>query len=345
MTTPKTPTAPAPAITTAANAKTAAVAAPPTNGVIAAAGVKLPPLTELPDPPQIPDMLTQMTDLSRAFTVLENYYRARPEVLVMGNCYLAPDARHISGSPYPDCMVAFDLPYPKSAVVAANGYTISELGKPPDFVLEVASQSTGVRDYTEKREIYANLGVPEYWRFDQTGGSYHNVALAGDRLTPSGEYESLPITRTATGLYRGYSAVLELELHWDAGSLRFWNPATGDYVHDISGMEDGWTAEAAAHRLTEAAHLATSDQLDAALIDRDANATRAAAEAAARQAAESRAANAESRAAAESAARQEAESRAQAEAAARQEADARAAATAAQLAAAQELIRQIQAQQ
>ena len=340
MTTPKTPTATT--IATVANGKTA-VAAPPSNGI--AADVHLPPLTELPDPPQIPDMLTQMTDLSRAFTVLENYYRARPEVLVMGNCYLAPDARHISGSPYPDCMVAFELRYPRLEVVAANGYTISELGKPPDFVLEVASKSTGVRDYTEKRAIYANFGVPEYWRFDQTGGSYHNAALAGDRLTPSGEYESLPITRTATGLYRGYSAVLELELHWDAGSLRFWNPATGDYVHDISGMEDGWTAEAAAHRLTEAAHLATTDQLDAALIDRDANATRAAAEAAARQAAESRAANAESRAAAESAARQEAESRAQAEAAARQEADARAAATAAQLAAAQELIRQIQAQQ
>ena len=329
MTTPKTPTAPAPAITTAPNAKTAAVAAPPTNGV--AAGVKLPPLTELPDPPQIPDMLTQMTDLSRAFTVLENYYRARPEVLVMGNCYLAPDGRHISGSPYPDCMVAFDLPYPRSAVVAANGYTISELGKPPDFVLEVASQSTGVRDYTEKREIYANLGVPEYWRFDQTGGSYHNVALAGDRLTPSGEYESLPITRTAAGLYRGYSAVLELELHWDAGSLRFWNPATGDYVHDISGMEDGWTAEAAARRIAEAAHLATADQLEATALDRDAYAAQRDAEAAAR-------AQAESRAAAEAQARAAAEARANAADAAHQS-------TADQLAAAQELIQQLQAQQ
>ena len=302
MTTPKTPTAAA--TTTAANAKTA-VAAPPTNG-IAAAG-KLPPLTELPDPPQIPDMLTQMTDLSRAFTVLENYYRARPEVLVMGNCYLAPDARHISGSPYPDCMVAFELRYPRLEVVAANGYTISELGKPPDFVLEVASKSTGVRDYTEKRAIYANFGVPEYWRFDQTGGSYHNAALAGDRLTPSGEYESLPITRTATGLYRGYSAVLELELHWDAGSLRFWNPATGDYVHDVGGMEDGWKAEAAAR-------LATADQLDAALIDRDANAVQRDAareqrdaEAEARAVAEARAAEAEAQRDAESAARRDAE--------------------------------------
>ena len=320
MTAPKTPTAAAIAI--AANAKTAGVAAP-TNGVVAA-GVQLPPLTELPDPPQIPDMLTQMTDLSRAFTVLENYYRARPEVLVMGNCYLAPDGRHISGSPYPDCMVAFDLPYPRSAVVAANGYTISELGKPPDFVLEVASQSTGVRDYTEKREIYANLGVPEYWRFDQTGGSYHNVALAGDRLTPRGEYESLPITRTAAGLYRGYSAVLELELHWDAGSLRFWNPATGDYVHDISGMEDGWKAEAAAR-------LATADQLDAALIDRNANATRADA--------------AEARAAAEAAARAQAEAQLAAEAAARQAEAAAHQSTADQLAAAQELIRRLQAPQ
>ena len=321
MTTPKTPTA----TVANANTHTAAVAAP-SNGVAPppAFAVGLPPLTELPDPPQIPDMPTQMPDLVRAFSVLTDYYLAVPDAAVMGNCYLAPDVHHINGSPYPDCMVAFGMPRPKQEVVDANGYTISELGKPPDFVLEVASKSTGRRDYTEKRAIYAGFGVPEYWRFDYTEGDFHDAALAGDRLTPSGGYEPIAVTRTPEGIYRGYSAVLNLELHWDNGQLRFWNPDTGDYVLDI-------TENRVRREASEAAHLATSDQLEAALIDRNANATRAVA--------------AETRADAEAAARVEAESRAAAEAAARQAEAAAHQSTAAQLSAAQELIQQLQAQQ
>ena len=42
-------------------------------------------------------------------------------------------------------------------------------GQAPDFVLEIASPSTGNRDVTEKRDGYAALGIPEYWRFDPKG--------------------------------------------------------------------------------------------------------------------------------------------------------------------------------
>ena len=51
-----------------------------------------------------------------------------------------------------------------------NGYIISEQGKPPDFALEIASRSTGRQDVVEKRMTYADLGIPEYWRFDETRG-------------------------------------------------------------------------------------------------------------------------------------------------------------------------------
>ena len=233
-----------------------------TNGAAPAFAVGLPPLTELPDPPQIPDMPTQMPDLVRAHSVLEDYYHAAPDAVVIGNCYLAPDAASIRGSLYPDCIVAFGMPRPKPEVVDANGYIISELGKPPDFVLEIASKSTGERDCTEKRVTYANLGVLEYWRFDHTGGDFHDAALAGDRLTPAGVYEPIRVEQTPEGIYRGYSTALGLELRWDAGKLRFWNPNTGDYVPDLTENRVGWEAEAAAH-------LATADQLDAAIIDRD----------------------------------------------------------------------------
>ena len=29
---------------------------------------------------------------------------------------------------------------------------------------------------------YGRFGVGEYWRFDPSGGEYHDAALAGDRL-------------------------------------------------------------------------------------------------------------------------------------------------------------------
>ena len=114
----------------------------------------------------------------------------------------------------PDCVVTFGVN--PEAIIARNGYVISEVGKPPDFVLEVASRSTGRRDYTVKREGYAGYGVTEYWRFDHTGGRYHDAPLAGDMLVGD-EYEPVVIHEEAEGLLWGHSAVLGLDLCWDDG--------------------------------------------------------------------------------------------------------------------------------
>ena len=209
-------------------------------------------LTELPDPPPAPDMATQLPDIARAHLILTDYYSSRPDVVVMGNGYLCQDAGDARRSPYPDCLVAFGMPLPPADIIQSNGYTISEIGRPPDFVLEVASPSTGRRDYTAKRELYARYGVAEYWRFDRTGGRFHNTALAGDRLLPNGEYEPLPVDTMADGVIRGYSAALGLELRSDAGKLRFWDPATGEYLPDLAESK-AQTAAAIAQRDAEAA--------------------------------------------------------------------------------------------
>ena len=104
------------------------------------------------------------------------------------------------------------------------------MGKPPDLVLEVASRSTGRRDYIAKRRIYASLGVPEYWRFDHSGGRYHNAALAGDRLLAGNAYESLEIVTEPDGVIWGYSEVLNLSVCWVEGRLRFWDRAQQRYL-------------------------------------------------------------------------------------------------------------------
>ena len=103
---------------------------------------------------------------------------------------------------------------------------ISEVGKPPDFILEVASRSTGRNDYTTKRKGYAGYGVREYWRFDHTGGRYHDAALAGDVLV-DGEYERLSAVESIDRTLTLPSRVLGLELRAKGEEMRFHDPATG----------------------------------------------------------------------------------------------------------------------
>ena len=268
-----------------------------------------PPLTELPDPPKPPDAMQQRRHITSADQILRAYYRARPDVLVSGDGYLCQDARDALRAPRPDCLVALGVPVPPEIIeTVANGYVINEIGQPPDFVLEVASRSTGQRDYTVKRDTYARYGVTEYWRFDHTGGQYHDIPLAGDRLV-NGEYEPIPVETGTDGVTRGYSAVLGLELHWRNRRLRFWNPATQEYLPELTealtgltesltelnseraarqDAEAGWDSERAARQDAEAGW----DSERAARQDAEAGWD---SERAARQDAEARAAAAEQR--------------------------------------------------
>ena len=75
----------------------------------------------------------------------------------------------------------------------------------------------------------ALLGIPEYWRFDETDGP-RRVKLAGDRLSAEGQYRPIAIERLADGTLQGYSAALDLYLRWEGGQLRWHDPATGRHI-------------------------------------------------------------------------------------------------------------------
>ena len=124
-----------------------------------------------PDPPEDPE--DKMTSFDQLAATGNAHYLAvhlgNPETtLVSGDHYLAlAPTRSLAGVRYPDMLVAFDVG--PADYRASNAYVISQQGKPPDFVLEIASLSSGRIDVTEKRRDYAALGIPEYWRFDETG--------------------------------------------------------------------------------------------------------------------------------------------------------------------------------
>ena len=203
----------------------------------------------LPDPPKKPDAMQQRRNIVRAHTILEDYFSHRPDVLVNGEGYLCYDTRDRRNWTVPDCVVAFGVD--PGAIDARNGYVISEVGKPPEFVLEVASYSTGHRDVTAKREIYAGHGIAEYWRFDQSGGDYHGERLAGDLLA-DGEYRPVQLNTSEDGVTWGYSPVLGLALCWHDGRLRIYDPVKEEYLPELSEAKaQARTAEAEVERLRE----------------------------------------------------------------------------------------------
>ena len=127
---------------------------------------------------------------------------------------------------YPDLLIAFDVD-PES-YRSSNGYAISEQGKPPDFVLEIASASTGPTDVGSKRDDYEFFGIREYWRFDETG-EFHGARLGGDRLV-AGRYEPIPVETLDDGGLEGYSEALGLNLRWRAGRLGWHDPISGRHI-------------------------------------------------------------------------------------------------------------------
>ena len=136
----------------------------------------------------------------------------------------------------PDLLIAFDVD--RAWVVAEMGYSIDEHGKPPDFALELASPNTARNDERGKRIDYANFGVREYWRFDASGGQWYLQPLAGDVLV-DGEYRPLEIHRVDSNRYWGHSAVLNLDVCWEHGEMRFYDPAAGRYLLTFDEADDG----------------------------------------------------------------------------------------------------------
>ena len=268
-----------------------------------------------PDP--MPDAMEQDLIFQVFMHVLSDWVTdlgENPDNFLSSNTILCYDRRNLNIRVQPDCYLALGVD--AEAIRKRKMYLPWEVGKPPDFALEVASQTTSRQDVEVKNGIYARIGVREYWRFDATGGEYYGQPLAGDRLV-DGAYQPIELTREPDGVLKGYSAVLDLYLCWDKELLHFYDPASQTYLRTIS-------EERAARRAAESDRQSMQAERDAA--QGELRAERAARIEAELQAREARAAriDAEIREQAEQAARIDAEIREQAEQAARIDAEIRA---------------------
>ncbi len=180
----------------------------------------------------LPDGEYQAPLYRRIVGDLEDHFRDVPDANVNGNTFIY----YVEGNPRrsvsPDCYVVFGLSATALHSLSLEGnntYLLWEVGKAPDFVLEIASPSTANVDLGRKRELYAELGVSEYWRYDATGSEFYGEPLVGEYLR-DGEYHRFELRHESDGRVWSHSEALNLDIWWSEDDLRFWDPVAGRWL-------------------------------------------------------------------------------------------------------------------
>ena len=174
----------------------------------------------------LPDGEYQAPLLNDTVSPLRVHFRDVEGAHANGNTFLYYVEGDANRRVSPDCYVVFGLSEAALESLSMEGnntYLLWEVGKPPDYVMEIGSPSTWRRDLGAKRDLYAQLGVGEYWRYDQTGGDFYREPLVGERLV-GGEYERFELHHESDGSVWGHSDALNLDLWWMEGELRYWDP-------------------------------------------------------------------------------------------------------------------------
>jgi Uma2 family endonuclease len=166
---------------------------------------------------------SHVIELMELFSVLRDRYRDDPDVYVGANMlhYYVEGNPRISVSP--DVFVVLGIPNKLRRI-----YKLWEEGRPPTVIFEITSDSTRNADLYDKKNLYARLGVQEYFLHDVLG-DYLEPSLQGFRLE-SGRYR--PIDPAEDGSLE--SRVLGLRLFQEQARegfhLRPVDAATGEFL-------------------------------------------------------------------------------------------------------------------
>jgi Uma2 family endonuclease len=164
--------------------------------------------------------------------VLRLYFQPRQDVYVSGNLFIYYEEGNPQAVVSPDVFVVFGVKAGKH-----RSYKVwQENGQLPSFVMEITSISTQKKDEVEKPQLYASLGIQEYFQYDPTA-DYLKPQLKGSQLV-DGVYQPLPLRVNANGISFIHSQVLGLDLQLQTPNsvignsslpqaLRFYDPQTG----------------------------------------------------------------------------------------------------------------------
>ena len=218
-----------------------------------------------PDP--MPDAMLQEPILRGFLAVLSSRAQARnpgQPLFDSSNTIVCYEPSNLNVRVSPDYYFAVGID--PETVTHRGIYRTWVQGKPPDFVLEVASPSTARNDETTKRDIYAGMGVPEYWRYDPTGlvaphrRPLYTVPLIGEILV-DGEYQSLPITPGPEGCIMGYSPALGVSLAVKDKRLMVYDHQLEDFVAEFEEQERAKMQSQAEARAEQERRMAAENEL------------------------------------------------------------------------------------
>ena len=201
--------------------------------------------------------------LTYAVEVLRIYFQNHADVYVSGNLFIYYERGNPKAVVAPDVFVVF-------GVAKRDRFSYKlwvEENIAPNFILEITSKSTVSEDQGIKRGVYAFLGVREYFQYDPTG-DYLDPELKGLRLV-EGNYLPMPATVLPDGSRSLRSEVLELELRVQAGSLRFYDPVSGEKLltHQESEQARAQAEQARAQAIPRLLELGLSvEQVAGALL-------------------------------------------------------------------------------
>ena len=207
------------------------------------------PEEEYPDTDGKPmaDNTWQATTMHYAGPVLAIHFKGRGFVATDLLVYYREGDKRARVAPDVMVVLGVDRSHRRNYRIWAEG------GRAPDFVLEVVSDSKQEREAMEKRTLYAELGVREYFRYAplssrMAGMSRHR--LVGEVLR-EGCWEALP----RLGDERIRSEVLSLDLRvkrrgsgGDFRELRFFDPIAGE---DLRSYEESMRARKEEERALE----------------------------------------------------------------------------------------------
>ena len=185
----------------------------------------------------------QLRAIIESVQMLGDHFRERRDVFVAGDLLIYFEEGDIDKSVAPDVFVVLGAPDHDRMF-----YKLWEEPKVPDFALEVASESTWREDQGRKRDLYASLGIGEYWLFDPRA-EYFDLPLQGLRLEANG-YRPIP-ARVGTGGRTLRSAALGLDIYVQNGRLRFRDVETNTVLPTYSEQREAMERERAARQSAE----------------------------------------------------------------------------------------------
>ncbi len=177
-------------------------------------------------------------EIIRMRHILKAHFAEKPDVYISGNIMMYYEEGVIRSSVSPDVLVSFGIGKKRRRT-----YKVWEEGKPPDFVMEFSSRGIYRDDLDNKVELYAKIGISEYYLYDAER-RYLPSPLMAFRLVDG---ENVEIPESHDGGF--FSETLNLTIHLQDESFGVYDPNTEQWL--LSAEERAESAEAEIVRLQE----------------------------------------------------------------------------------------------